>query len=266
VTAVAPLCALLLLSLGGDAPDPDVLAREVLALSSSGDPVQLDRARAAVPEPLRADPAYRGAAAGRAIAGLLAAADLRETSAASPDGAAGLLRARAAQDEALDELRPLVEEAPGDPDVLRALAVYYGLDGRPAEVARLATRAMDAGAPPADPWLDFAAVAASLRGKTPSEAEPVLASFVASHPGIHPPRMSLARARLALGDRDRALAALDDLLVADPDHEAAKALKASLLAPPPVQPVPAVVPSGAPPPTAPGYLPRKRTARSPTTG
>jgi tetratricopeptide (TPR) repeat protein len=246
----------------GIAPDPDALAREVLDLCSSGDPVRLDRARGAVPEPLRTDPAFRGAAAGRAIAGLLAAADLRETSAASPDGAEGLLRARAGRDEALDELRSLVQEAPSDPDVLRALAVYYGLDGRPEEVARLTARALEAGAPPADPWLDFAASSASLRGKPPSEAEPTLAAFVATHPGIHPPRMSLARARLALGDRDGALAALDDLLAADPDHEGAKALKASLLAPPPVEPVKAVVPSTAPPPTAPGHLPRKRTARA----
>jgi len=260
VTAVPALSALLLVLLAGVAPDPEDLAREVLALASSGDPVRLDRARAAVPDSLRADPAYRGAAAGRAIAGLLAAADLRETSAASPDGAAGLLRARAGQDEALDELRPLVEEAPGDPDVLRALVVYYGLDGRSAEVARLTARALSAGAPKADPWLPFSAVAASLRGKAPSEAEPVLASFVASHPTIHPPRMSLVRVRLALGDRDRALAALDDLLAADPDHEGAKALKATLRAPPPVPPVPAVVPATAPPPTSPGHLPRKKRA------
>jgi predicted Zn-dependent protease len=263
VNAVPALAALLLLSFAGAAPDPDALAREVLALCASGDPVRLDRARAAVAESLRADPAYRGAAAGRAIAGLLAAADLRETSAASPDGAAGLLRARAEQDEALDELRPLVQAAPGDPDVLRALAVYYGLDGWPAEVARLAARAVEAGAPPADPWFDFAAVAASLRGKAPVEAEPILVSFVASRPGIQAPRMSLARVRLALGDRDRAIAALDDLLAADPDHEDAKTLKASLLAPPPVERIPAVVPSAAPPPTAPGHLPRKRTAGAP---
>ena len=260
MTAVPTLSALLLLSLAGVAPDPEDLAREVLALASSGDPVRLERARAAVPEPLRTDPTYRGAAAGRAIAGRLAAADLRETSAASPDGAAGLLRARAGQDEALDELRPLVEEAPGDPDVLRALVVYYGLDGRPAEVARLTARALTAGAPQADPWLAVSAVAASIRGKAPSEAEPILASFVASHPGIHTGRMSLVRARLALGDRERALAALDELLAADPDHEGAKALKAMLLAPPPVRPVPAVVPATAPPPTSPGDLPRKKRA------
>ncbi len=236
--AVPALSALLLLSPVGGTPDP---------------------------ESLRADPAYRGAAAGRAIAGLLAAADLREASAASPDGAPGLARARASQDEALDELRPLVREAPDDPDVLRALALYYGLDGRPEEVARLAARARDAGTA-ADPWLDFAALAASLRGQTPSATEPALAAFVATHPGIHPPRMSLARARLSRGDRDGAVAALDDLLAVDPDHEGAKALKASLLAPPPVERPPAVVPPVAPPPTAPGYLPRKKAARAPAPG
>ena len=77
--------------------------------------------------------------------------------------------------------------------------------------------------------------------------------------------MSLARARLARGDPDGAVGALDDLLALDPDHEAAKELKARLLAPPPVERLSPVVPPNAPPPSAPGFLPRKRakgTARS----
>ena len=249
--------ALLLLALAG-APDPDALAREVLDLSASGDPARLDRAESAVPDALRADPAFRRAAAGRVLARFLAAADLRETSAASPEGAAGLQRARAAREEALEELRPLVQQAPDDPDVLRVLSVYYGLDGRAEEVARLAAR-LRAGAPAGDPWLDFAELAAAVRGKAPAEAEPLLSAFVTAHPEIHSPRMSLVRARLAQGNRDGAIAALDDLLGVDPDHEAAKAMKAALLAPPPVERLTPVAPSTVPPPTAPGYLPRKKT-------
>jgi tetratricopeptide (TPR) repeat protein len=255
VTVVLP-CAVLLLALAA-APDPAALEREVLALSASGDPARLGRASAAVPDSLRGDPAFRGAAAGRALARFLAAAELREASAASPEGAAGLRLSRIAREEALEELRPLVQQAPDDPGVLRVLAVYYGLDGRPEEVGRLSAR-VRAGSGAADPWLDFAELAARVRGRTAGEAEPLLANFVASHPEILPPRMSLVRARLALGDRDGAIAALDDLLAVDPDHEAAKEAKAALLAPPPVERVTPVAPSTVPPPTAPGFLPRKR--------
>jgi len=69
--------------------------------------------------------------------------------------------------------------------------------------------------------------------------------------------MSLARARLALGRREDALTTLDALLAAHPDHDAAKALKAELLAPPPVKMEVPVVPAGVPPPSRPGRLPRK---------
>jgi predicted Zn-dependent protease len=257
VTGTIVLTALLILAPGSGAPDPDGLAREVLALAASGDPARLARASAAVPEALRADPAFRGAAAGRTLALFLAAADLREASAASPEGGPGLRQARSDREAALEELRPLVQQAPDDPDVLRSLCVYYGLDGRPEEVARLAGRFP--ASPGSDPWFGFAALAAAVRGRAPSEAEPLLSAFVAANPGIHPPRMSLARARLAQGDQDGAVEALDELLVADPDHMAAKELKARLLAPPPVDRMAPVVPSTAPAPSAPGWLPRRRT-------
>ena len=263
MTGTLLLGALLLLANASGAPDPDALAREVLALSASGDPARLALASASVPEALRADPAFRSAAAGRVLALFLSAADLRETSAASPEGAPGLRQARSDRETALEELRPLVQQAPDDPDVLRSLSVYYGLDGRPAEVARLT--ALTPATAAADPWFGFAAMAAAVRGRVPSEAEPLLSAFVAAHPEIHPPRLSLARARHAQGNREGAVGALDDLLALDPDHQAAKELKARLLAPPPVDRLAPVVPSSAPPPSAPGWLPRKRakgTSRS----
>lgn len=247
--------AMLLLATGSGTPDPGTLAREVLAHSASGDPARLALASAAVPEALRADPAFRSAAAGRALARFLAAAELRETSAASPEGAPGLRQAWSDREAALEELRPLVLQAPDDLDVLRSLSVYYGLDGRPEEVARLIERAPAAAA---DPWLHFAAMAAAVRGRPPSEAEPLLSAFVAAHPEIHPPRMSLARARLAQGNQEGAVGALDDLLALDPDHQAARELKAALLAPPPVERLAPAVPASVPPPSAPGLLPRKK--------
>jgi tetratricopeptide (TPR) repeat protein len=264
VTGAIVPTALLLLALGSGAPDPDALAREVLALSASGDPARLERASAAVPEALRADPAFRSAAAGRALARFLSAADLREASAASPEGGPGLRQARSDREEALEELRPLVQEAPDDPDVLRSLSVYYGLEGRPEEVGRLIERTPARAA--ADPWFVFAAMAAAVRGRPPAEAEPLLAAFVAAHPGIHPPRMSLARVRLARGDLQGAVGALDDLLALDADHQAAKELKARLLAPPPVERLAPVVPSTVPPPSRPGWLPRKKAKATPRPG
>jgi tetratricopeptide (TPR) repeat protein len=239
------------------------LASEVLALAARGDSVRLAQAIALVPEPLLSDPAHRAAAANRALAVLLSAASLREVSAASAGGEDGLRRARALREEALDELRPLVRSFPEDASVARALAVYLGLGGRAGELEPVARGARQDGR--SDPWIDFAEVAAAVRGKAPAEVAPLLSRFVADHPGILPARMSLARAQLALGDQDAALATLDALLATDPDHEDAKLLKAELLAPPPVRMGTPRVPSGVPPPSAPGFLPRKHP-RHPSAG
>lgn len=254
---------LLGLALGGAEPEVvagEVLAGEVLALAALGDPASLERAVAKVPDPLRGDPEFRAAAANRALARLLAAASLREAAAASPDGAEGLRTARALREEALEELRPLVRAHPDDPAVVRALAVYLGLGGRIEElegVAREARRGEAQRGGPADAWIDFAELSAVSRGRRPAEVEVLLAAFVARHTGILPARMSLVRARLALGRREEALATLDELLAAHPDHDGAKALKAELLAPPPVKMEVPMVPAGVPPPSRPGRLPRK---------
>jgi len=248
--------ALLGLALGGaGGVEAEPLAAEVLALAARGDPVSLEQAVALVPEPLRTDPEFRSAVAGRVLAGLLAAASLREASAASPDGGEGLLAARALREEALEELRPLVRAHPDDPAVLRALAVYLGLGGRIDELEGVAREARRGGG--ADPWIEFAEMSAATRGRPPGEAEVPLAGFIGSHPGILPARMSLVRARLALGRREDALATLDALLAANPDHDGAKALKAELLGPPPASLVVPVAPAGVPPPSRPGRLPRK---------
>jgi len=248
--------ALLGLALGGaGGVEADPLAAEVLALAARGDPVSLEQAVALVPEPLRTDPEFRSAVAGRVLAGLLAAASLREASAASPDGVEGLLAARALREEALEELRPLVRAHPDDPAVLRALAVYLGLGGNALELEAVARAARQGGA--VDPWIEFAEMSAATRGRPPGEAEVPLAGFIGSHPGILPARMSLVRARLALGRREDALATLEALLAANPDHDGAKALKAELLAPPPAKLEVQVAPAGVPPTSRPGRLPRK---------
>ena len=250
-------CASLLLATAGGTEDLRArsLAVEVLALAARGDTPSLARAAALVPDPLRADPVFRAAAANRALAGLLAAASLRERSATSSGGDEGLRAARTRREEALEELRPLVRAHPEDLAVLRALAVYLGLGGRAEELVAVARRARADGGE--DPWIDFAEVSAATRGTASGEAAGLLSGFVSSHAGILPARMSLARAQLAMGDRDRVLSTLDALLAVAPDHEDAQALKAELLAPPPVKMEVPPVPQGAPPPTPPGYLPRK---------
>lgn len=255
VPLAGPAFVLLLAAAGFDA-DPAALAARVLALAATGDPARIEEALAAVPDALRADPAWRAAAAGRVVARLVGAASLREAAALSPDGTADLAAARAAREAALGELRTLVREAPDDADVLRALAVYYGVEGRPVETGKAAALAAAAGLFQ-DDWIDWAALAASVRGLPPAEAEPLVGAFVASHPGVPAPWLSLARIRLVQGNRDGALAALDELLARVPDHRTAQALKQELLAPPPVAPVVPSVPGGPPPRTAPGYLPRK---------
>jgi tetratricopeptide (TPR) repeat protein len=255
-TTLAMAGALLAIVAGSVEGGPQrALAVEVLSLAARGDDASLVRATALVPDPLRADPAYRSAAANRALARLLASVSLRERSATSPAGAEGLRTARAEREAALDELRPLARAYPDDPDVVRALAVYQGLGGRSEEVASLARGARRDGT--VDPWIDYAETAAATRGTTPRESAALLDRFVADHPRILPARMSLVRARLAMGERDEALAAIDALLAVDPEHEDAKALKAELLAPPPVRMEIPVAPARAPPPSAPGRLPRK---------
>lgn len=264
VSATGPPLLALLLALGADA-DPAAVAARVLALAATGDPGRIEEAMAAVPDPLLANPAWRAAAAGRVVARLVGAAGLREAAAVSPDGAPALAAAREAREAALGELRRLVRQAPDDADVLRALAVYYGAEGRPEETARATALAAEAGLT-RDDWLDWAALTASTRGLPPAEAETLLSRFVEGHPAIPAPRLSLARARLAQGNRDGALTALDDLLAAVPDHRTAQALKAELLAPPPVEPLVPNVPGGPPPRTAPGYLPRKPVSPPPPRG
>jgi hypothetical protein len=69
--------------------------------------------------------------------------------------------------------------------------------------------------------------------------------------------MMLARALLDLGRAGEALAALDDLLAASPDHARAKRLKAAILAPPPARMEVRPAPMDAPPPRPQGLLPRK---------
>jgi hypothetical protein len=234
------------------------LSTEGLALVSRDDAASLDRAAELFRESLRADPGFIQARADLALVELLASAARRDEGArlASADGDALMRSGRELRERALDELRPLVRDHPRAPAVARALAVYYGLEGNAPMTAKLVAQARALGN---DPWIDFAELASEIRNGDPDSAVPRLAAFASSHPSLLRARMMLARTLLDHSRTDESLRELDDLLAANPRHELALRLKSRILSPPaPLAAVP--VPSEAPPPQKPGYLPRKRTA------
>jgi len=235
-------------------PVAATLAEEALALAARDDAASLERADRLLADAAGQDPLLYPARADRALVGFLVAAARRDEAALLPKGDALARSARELREQALDALRPLVREHPRDASVARALAVYYGLDGRPAETAELAASARAAGP---DAWVDFAELAAGLAGARPEADVPRVAAFAASHPGLLRARMTLARLQADAGETDAALATLDALLAANPDHDRARELKARLLAPPAARVVVVPAPSDAPPPRPWSTLPRK---------
>ncbi|HEU4383634.1 MAG TPA: tetratricopeptide repeat protein [Anaeromyxobacteraceae bacterium] len=227
-------------------------AMELLALD---DEAGLARAAALLEEAERVDPALWQARADRALVELLDAAAHRDEATRLADGAALMQGGRDLRERALDRLRPLARAHPDDAAVVRALAVYAGLDGNHADAARLVARARAAGT--ADAWIDFAEVAARAGAAGRAGSAPVLEAFVASHPRLGRPRMMLARTLFDLGHTEAALAALDELLLLSPEHARAKRLKADILSPPAGQVVFQPAPDDAPPTRPLGLLPRK---------
>lgn len=258
---IGALAAALVLAAAGPEPaaTPASLAAarldEAMALAARDGEADLARAAALLEEAGRADPRLDQARADHALVELLEAAARRDEATRLADGAALLQSGRELRERALDELRPLVRARPADPAVVRALAIYYGLDGNLPETSRLAARLRATGA--ADPWIDLAEVAARAGAAGREEAAPILSAFVASHPALVRPRMMLARTLHDLGHDEAALAALDEILGMSPDHARAKRLKALILSPPPAQVEFRPAPDDAPPPQPSGLLPRK---------
>jgi tetratricopeptide (TPR) repeat protein len=230
---------------------------EALLLLARDDASSLERALALLAEAERQG--IPDVAADRALARLLAAHSLREEGSRTPSGAPLLEAARRLREEALEVLRPAARARPDSFPVARALAVYYGLEGNVDEVERRVTRARVAGDD--DPWLAFAEVLAATRGMDPEPALPLLQGFTAWHPTLLRVRYLAARATLDMGRTAEALAAAEALLLVNPDHGGAQRLKAAVLAPPPARVEAVPTPPRAPPPQAPGYLPRKSRKR-----
>lgn len=238
------------------------LEEEALKLAARDDAASLERALKLLDEAGQVEPRFYPARADRALVGFLRAAARREEGRGLESGEAHMQDARELRERALERLRPLVSEHPSDPAVVRALALYYGLDGHAAQTRRLVKEARAAGGP--DAWIDLAEMAARLREATPEAAIPQLAAFAAVHPQMMRVRMMLARRQLELGRAEDALSTLDELLAANPEHDRAKELKASILSPPPARLTVVPTPPDAPPPQPAGYLPRKpSTARGP---
>jgi tetratricopeptide (TPR) repeat protein len=260
---LAPALALGLACAGpaqGEAPSRGAAAARVeqgLALVARDDGASVQRAAELFQEALREDPTLYQARAHRAFLDLLVAGAKRDEASrlAPAEGDPLMQSGRDLRERALDELRPLVREHGHDPAVVRALAVYYGLDGNGPQTAKLVAQARARGS---EPWIDFAELAADLRNGDPEAAVTRLAAFASSHPGLLRARMMLARAQLDRSLTEDALRTLDELLAANPRHEQALRLKAHVLSPPPARRVTVPVLQEAPPPQRPGHLPRKR--------
>jgi predicted Zn-dependent protease len=237
--------------------DPEAvrLREQGASLILRDDAASLARALELFGAAARAEPRLYQARADGALVQLLRAAALRDEATRLAAWEEPMRMGREMREGALEELRPLVREHAGDLAVTRALAIYYGLDGNEEQVAALAERARAAGS--RDPWIDFAELAARVRNAGAEAAIPMLAAFAASHPDASRVRMMLARKLFDIGRADEALAALDDLLAANPEHDGAKRLKATLLAPPPARMQVLPAPLDLPPPQPPGTLPRK---------
>jgi predicted Zn-dependent protease len=234
------------------------LQAQGLAVAARDDAASLERALGLLDEASRVEPGLYQARADRALVALLVAAARREEAVRLASGDALMQSGRDLRERALDELRPLVREHAGDPAVVRALAVYYGLDGDATQTARLVERARSEGNQ--DPWIDFAEEAAAVRNASPDAVVPRLAAFAASHPEVLRARVMLARTQLDLSRTDDALLTLDEILAANPGHDVAQELKALTLSPPPasVTVVPPV-PQDGPTPHPTGYLPHRRS-------
>lgn len=270
--------------------------QEGLSILVRDDEGSLERAAAVLAEGSRIDPKLYQADADRALAMMLLSAGMREDAAGlegrfkaldaerlrleaeKPEGwarrqgevveqmkplKAGLEplqeKARSLGEHAYGILKPLARQHGDDLAVERALAVYYALDGSAEQSARFVRNARRAAQ--SDPWIDLAEGAADVTSASSQvgreRAVARLGPLVLAHPDLLRARMLLARAQIDLGRKDAAVATLDGVMAANPDHERARRLKAGLLAPPAPKAVPAAAPEKAPPPRKTSKPPRR---------
>ncbi|BDG07702.1 zinc-ribbon domain-containing protein [Anaeromyxobacter paludicola] len=136
-------------------------------------------------------------------------------------------------------LSSLVRDHPGDPAVLRALALYDALGGNREGAAQALARA-DA-QKLSDPWLELARASANAGAKDAARRERGLTGLLdlsRAHPELLRARLLAARALVEAERRDDALRILSELVRSNPQHATAAAL-AQALVPPPSPPAPA---------------------------
>lgn len=265
---------------------------EALALLALDDEGSLERAVARLDDALRLEPGLRSAAADRTLVQVAQASALRERSqavaaehaagqaererilreqapgwevaeraaaakAAALDSEAGALeqRARALVASAREALGPLATELKDDPVIVRARAAMHAAAGERDEALALASSGGSPGE--RDPWLDLvdAAVDAADPQRPAQERAAVkLAALTARTPELLRARQLLARVQAALGRPEEASATLDRLLAANPRHEGARAVRATLSAR-------AAAPASEPPAGNLAPLPRKPIAQ-----
>jgi predicted Zn finger-like uncharacterized protein len=134
-----------------------------------------------------------------------------------------------------------------DLELLRARVALTAAEGDGREVLRLAGPA--AGRDALDPWVEM------LRASTAGDVA-ALEQVVGRARAVVRARVLLARALHAQRRDAEAVALLDEVIAGNPEHDRARAWKAEILAPPPASVSQVAVPSGAPPVTEKGYLPR----------
>jgi predicted Zn finger-like uncharacterized protein len=270
--------------------------REALALVALDDTSSLDRAAILFGEATRREPKLHAAEADSALARVLQAAaivdegadwasraesvgvELERVAREEPVGAEETTRAleaelralrgeveareekaRALSEPAFAALKALHARYGETPEIARAFAVYYAAVNDREQALRFVRAARGTGID--DPWLAVAEGMLDLREPAGRErALAVLGGVAGQRPELLRARYLLARAQGELGRSQEAVATLDGVLAANPDHEAARRLKAELLAPPPAVTAP-VAPVADPPEGKPGLLPRKSRAQ-----
>ena len=247
----------------------DPRAREAHAgaieLALRDDLSSLEQARARLDEVLRSVPRLHAARADLALVELLLAGALYEQ-AEDVGGARGAElheRGKAHAERGMAALEELErgDLAPGEVARARTVAAALGQDR--VQVKRLATAAR--GQLPNDPLVEAAECSAEIRSGDRASRERAIGSLsllVARRPDVIRARYLLARGQFLSGRRAEALATTEALLKANPNHEAALALRETLTRPPPPVPTqPAAGAPTAPPPAAkaekPAAPPRK---------
>jgi hypothetical protein len=152
-----------------------------------------------------------------------------ETSRLEPEIRAREEKTRALSSGARDQLTILQGETGDTPEVVRALALLHALTGERDRLHKVLRSARDKGL--RDAWIDLAEGWGEARDPDRAARERSLVklgALAAARPDLLRGRFLLARAQLSLGRKAEALATAQGVLVANASHEGAKRLRDEL--------------------------------------